>query len=147
MGAEELKLVDPELRGLHARGADITVIHADAGVAKVHRYVRGTLLETFVGRGGTDYSSALVYIRQMPHRPHYVIGYTDGYGSIGAYRSIIQKERGQAWWDSYITSQPEKSPDSIPTIWLLPEGCMSPTDFTAGVCPWGKTITVTRDHA
>ena len=76
-----------------------------------------------------------------------MIGYTDGFGSIAAYKSHIIAERGQSWWEGYIASQPVKSPDGIPTIWLLPEGCMSPEDFKLNVCPWGKTIIVKRDRA
>lgn len=146
MGEEELKLVDPELRGLHARGANVTVIHSDAGVAKVHEYRPSVPLERFFGRGGTDYSCAFEHIRQMSTKPRYIIGYTDGYGSIRAYRSIIEEERGQSWWKHYVDSNPDKSPDGIPTIWLLPEGCMPAEDFKE-VCPWGKTIIVKRDHA
>jgi hypothetical protein len=145
MGAEELKLVDPELRGMHARGASITLIHSDAGVAKVERYRPNVPLENFSGRGGTDYSDALAHIRQMSPRPRYLVGYTDGWGSIHAYRSTIIQERGQQWWDDYVDSNPDLSPDGMPTIWLLPEGCMPPETFKRDVCPWGKTIIVKKD--
>jgi predicted metal-dependent peptidase len=146
MGAEELKLVDPELRGMHARGAHITVIHSDAGVSKVHRYHPGEPLQNFFGRGGTDYSDALGYISQMHPRPRYVVGFTDGYGSIGTYRSNIIKERGQNWWDEYISSNPEKSPDGFRTMWLLPEGCMPAEDFKRNIVPWGTVVIVERDR-
>ena len=147
MGVEELKLVNPELKGMHARGAEITVIHSDADVAKVHRYSPATPLETFFGRGGTDYSIALEHIAQMRPSPRYVIGYTDGEGSAASYRSNIIQERGQPWWDDYVASNPEHSPDGIRTIWLLPEGCMSPDKFKRDIVPWGKTIIVKREHA
>jgi len=146
MGAEELKLVDPELRGMCARGATITVVQSDARVAKVHPYRPGEPLERFFGRGGTDYSSALMHIRQMHPRPHYIVGYTDGYGTIATYKANILKERGQSWWDTYTASRPDKSPDGFPTLWLLPEDCMTTDEFERSIVPWGKTIIVKKDR-
>jgi len=147
MESSELKLVDPELRGLHARGAHITVIHCDAAVTKVDEYNPYVGLENFHGRGGTDYSDALVYIRTMNPMPSFLVGFTDGYGGIERYKQIIITERNASWWDDYVASHQETSPDGIPTLWVLPEGCMSPVEFKQNIAPWGTAVTVKRDHS
>lgn len=147
MGQEELKLVDPELRGLHARGASILVIHCDAAVAKIEAYTPFKGLEEFHGRGGTDYSDALMYIREMCPRPSFLVGFTDGWGGIERYKQIIITERNASWWDDYVASCPEESPDGIPSLWVIPEECMSPTDFKKNIVPWGTAVTVKRDHS
>lgn len=147
MGAEELTLIDPELRGMKARGARIVIIHSDTDVAKVHLYNSSEPLERFFGRGGTDYSNALMQLRQLHPRPHYLIGYTDGYGGIERYKATIIKERSQSWWDAYCATNPERSPDGFSTLWLLPAGCMPPDDFKREIVPWGKTIIVEKDRS
>jgi len=127
MGANELKLVDPELRGLHARGAHITVIHCDAKVTKVHVY------------------SPYEPLRTIWPMPNFLVGFTDGWGGIEKYKAAIIAERGRSWWELFRVSQSDESPDGIRTLWLLPEGCLSPSEFTERVVPWGKVITVKRD--
>ena len=82
----------------------------------------------------------------MNPKPQYIVGYTDGFGSIASYRSMIIRERGQDWWNDYVASNPDKSPDGFRTLWLLPEGCMAPDEFKQNVVPWGQTIIVKRDH-
>ena len=145
MGANELKLVDPELRGLHARGAHIMVIHCDAKVIKVHAYNPYEPLEQFHGRGGTEYSDALLYLRTLWPTPGFLVGFTDGYGGIETYKSKIIEERGRSWWEQFLASHSDESPDGIRTLWLLPEGCLSPDEFTSRIVPWGTAITVKRD--
>ena len=147
MGEDELKLVEPELRGLHARGAHITVIHCDAAVAKVEEYSPYEGLQKFHGRGGTDYSDALIYLREMHPRPSFLVGFTDGWGGIEQYKQIILNERNAAWWDDYVASRPEESPDGVSSLWVLPEGCESPDDFKKKIVPWGTVVTVKRDRS
>jgi len=147
MGERELKLVEPELRGLHARGAHILVIHCDAAVAKVEEYSPYKGLEEFHGRGGTDYSDALMYLRDMHPRPSFLVGFTDGWGGIERYKQIITTERNALWWDDYVASHPEESPDGIPSLWVIPEGCMSLTEFKQRIVPWGTAVIVKRDHS
>lgn len=147
MGEDELKLVEPELRGLHARGAEITVIHCDSGVAKVERYNPFAGLENFYGRGGTDYSDAFLHIRAMLQRPGFVVGFTDGWGCIDTYKNTVVTERGQSWWDDYVVSDPEVSPDGQRSLWIIPDGCMSTDAFKKEIVPWGTAIAIKRDSS
>ena len=142
MGAEQLRLVDPELRGMHSRGAHITVIHCDAAVAKVETYSPHTPLENFSGRGGTEFSDALLKTRELYPRPGLFVGYTDGYGGIETYVRAIKKERGAEWYDEFCSRKPTISPDGIETLWLIPEGSMSPEEFAESIVPWGGVIVV-----
>ena len=142
MGEEQLRLVDPELRGLHARGAHITVIHCDTNVAKVHEYSPHQSLCEFHGRGGTEFSAAFLQMRELFPRPGLFIGYTDGYGGIESYAQVIREERGAAWYDSFTAREPMMSPDGVDTLWLIPEGCMDPDDFHRTVVPWGNVVVV-----
>jgi predicted metal-dependent peptidase len=147
MGQQQLRLVDPELRGLHARGAHITVIHCDAAVAKVHEYSPHKPLEEFSGRGGTDFSPALLQVRELFPQPSLFIGYTDGYGGVEAYVSEVKKTYGSSWYDDYVAQTPSVSPDGIETLWLIPEGCMKPDEFKAQIVPWGNVVVIKDDGA
>jgi predicted metal-dependent peptidase len=147
MGDGELKLVDPELRGLHARGARITVIHCDAAVVKVAEYNPYEGLTEFHGRGGTDYSDALMQLRIMHPMPSFLVGFTDGWGGIERYKQTIISERSASWWDGYVAAHPEESPDGMPSLWVLPEGCMAPAEFKANVVPWGTAVVIKRDRS
>jgi len=146
MGIEQLKLVDPELRGMHARGAHIRVFHCDGAVAKVEEYNPFISLEEFHGRGGTDFSDALLKVRDMYPRPGLFVGYTDGYGGTAGYQSVIEKERGVGWWRDYVALASRFSPDGIETLWLIPEGCMSPEDFTETIAPWGTVVIIPNEN-
>lgn len=144
MGADALSMVDPELRGLHYRGARVRVIHCDAGVAKIEDYNPFSTLSQFHGRGGTDFSPAILCLRELDPSPAFFVGFTDGYGSVQSYVQEVIKERGQGWFDSYLETQPTVNPDGIETLWLLPEGEMSPDDFKEQICPWGTVAVVPR---
>lgn len=142
MGEDQLRLVDPELRGLHARGAHITVIHCDTAVAKIQEYSPHKSLCEFHGRGGTEFSAAFLQMRELCPRPGLFIGYTDGWGGIERYADIVKQERGAAWYDSFIAREPTMSPDGVDTLWLIPEGCMDPDEFHRNVVPWGNVVAV-----
>lgn len=146
MGAEQLRLVDPELCGLHFRQAQITIYHCDAAVAKVETYNPYEPLEKFHGRGGTEYSDALIKLREQWPPPSFLVVYTDGYGGIETYKRLIIDERGEGWWKSYIEPRQTHSPDGIETLWIIPEGCMKPEDFKKNIAPWGDVVTVPTDH-
>jgi len=145
MGAEQLRLVDAELRGMHTRGAHIKVIHCDAEVAKIEDYTPFTPMERFHGRGGTDFSPALIALRGLYPVPGMFVGYTDGYGSIRDYARMIASERGAEWYEEFAARRPTTTPDGMEALWLLPEGCMSPEEFRE-ICPWGEVIVVPADQ-
>lgn len=146
MGKAQLQLVDPELRGMHARGAQITIIHCDAQVARVEPYSPYQPLERFYGRGGTDFSPGLLEVRKQYPVPGLFVCFTDGYGGIEAYTRQVIAERGEAWHEDFIASDSEVSPDGIPSVWLLPQGCMEPDTFKESVCPWGQVIEIPAEQ-
>lgn len=142
MGVGELCEVDPELRALHYRGAHINVYHCDAAVAKVEEYNPYKPLQEFHGRGGTEYSDALLKIRENPHKPGFIVCFTDGWGGIETYKRVIVEERGESWWDEYAASSPTHCPDGIETLWLIPQDCMAPDEFKQSIVPWGHVLVV-----
>lgn len=142
MQMDQLQLVDPELRGMHSRGAHITVIHCDTAVAKVEPYSPHMPLERFSGRGGTEFSDALLKTRELYPRPGLFVGFTDGYGGIERYVQVVRDERGEAWYEEFCSCAPSMSPDGIETLWLIPEGSMDPGEFSDSVVPWGAVIVV-----
>jgi predicted metal-dependent peptidase len=142
MGKEQLRLVDPELRGMHARGAHITVVHCDAAVARVEPYNPYQPLERFYGRGGTDFSPGLLQVRELYPRPGLFVCYTDGYGGIEAYTAQVIQEHGQRWYTDFLSGDPEISPDGIDSLWLIPQGCMDIKAFRENVVPWGMTVEI-----
>ena len=113
MRENQLRLVDPELRGLHYRGANITVIQCDTEVAKTHKYNPFQSLQDFHGRGGTDY-----------------------------YTQVIKQERGDKWYAQFLSNTPTVSPDGVDTLWLIPEGCMPADEFKKNIVPWGNIVVV-----
>jgi predicted metal-dependent peptidase len=142
MGEEQLRLVDPELRGLHARGAHITVIHCDTNVAKVHDYSPHQSLCDFHGRGGTEFSAALLKMRELWPRPGLFIGFTDGWGGVETYADAVRQEQGVKWYNDFIARDPTVSPDGVDSLWLIPEGCMDPGEFHRNIVPWGNVVVV-----
>jgi len=142
MGAEQLQLVDAELRGMHTRGAHIAVIHCDAAVAKIESYTPFTAMERFHGRGGTDFSPALLTIRDMYPRPGLFVGFTDGFGGIADYVEAVSAEREAGWYEEFAARKLSTTPDGVEALWLIPEGCMDPEEFQEQVCPWGQVIVV-----
>jgi len=142
MGEEQLRLVDPELRGLHTRGAHITVIHCDTEVAKIHDYSPHQSLCEFHGRGGTEFSAALLKMRELYPKPGLFIGYTDGWGGVERYAEVVCNEFGVKWYDDFIAREPTVSPDGVDSLWLIPEGCMDPDEFHRSVVPWGNVVVV-----
>jgi predicted metal-dependent peptidase len=147
MGAEQLQLVDSELRGMHTRGAHIVVVHCDAAVAKIEGYTPFTAMERFYGRGGTDFSPALLAVRDMYPRPGLFVGFTDGFGGIEDYVAAVVEEHGEAWYEEFKARQPSTTPDGVEALWLIPEGCMDPEDFRNRICPWGQIIVVPAAEA
>lgn len=145
MGPEQLSLVDAELRGMHSRGAHIRVIHCDASVAKIEEYSPFTPMERFYGRGGTDFSPALLEVRNMYPRPGLFVGYTDGAGGIEAYVKVIVEQFGSTWYEEFAARQPSMTPDGIAALWLIPEGCMEPDLFKKSIVPWGQVLVVPTD--
>ena len=146
MCAEQLRLVDAELRGMHARGTHIKVIHCDADVAKIEDFSPFTPMERFHGRGGTDFSPALLALRDLYPVPGMFVGFTDGAGSIHAYVEVIVEERGTEWYDEFAARSPTVSPDGIEVLWMIPEGCMAVECFQEDICPWGQVIVVPADQ-
>jgi predicted metal-dependent peptidase len=142
MGVEQLELVDAELRGLHGRGAHIKIIHCDAHVARVEDYSPFTPMEKFHGRGGTDFSPALLLVRDMYPRPGLFVGFTDGFGGIEQYVNAVKQQFGAGWYDQFTDGSRTSTPDGIEAIWLIPEGCMNPDEFKERVVPWGHVIVV-----
>lgn len=145
MGQNQLGLLDPELQGLHSRGAHITVIHCDTDVAKVEKYTPFEPLERFHGRGGTDFSAALLAVQEMQPRPGLFIGFTDGYGGIEEYAAVMIERHGEQWYNEVTAGNPQHSPDGIDSIWLLPEGTMAPESFV-NIVPWGLQLVVPAER-
>jgi predicted metal-dependent peptidase len=142
MGEAQLSMVDAELRGIDGRGAEITVIHSDAGIANVEPYSRHRSIKEFYGRGGTDFSEVLIALRKEPRKPAIFVGYTDGYGGIEQYIQEVKDEIGEAAYDAFVAKCRSKSIEGVDTLWLIPEGCMDPEDFKESVCSWGDIIVI-----
>jgi hypothetical protein len=79
--------------------------------------------------------------------PSFLVGFTDGWGGIERYKQTIISERSASWWDGYVAAHPEESPDGMPSLWVLPEGCMAPAEFKANVVPWGTAVVIKRDRS
>jgi hypothetical protein len=145
MGEEQLRLVDAELRGLHGRGAHIKILHCDANVAKIEDYSPFVPMERFHGRGGTDFSPALLCVRDLYPRPGLFIGFTDGFGGIEKYLAAVKAQFGADWYQRFADGNRSTTPDGIEAIWLIPEGCMNPGEFKENIVPWGHVIVVPTD--
>ena len=132
---------------MHTRGAHITVIHCDADVAKVEPYTPFSALEQFHGRGGTDFSPALLHVRDMYPPPSLFVAYTDGFGGINDYVKAVSNSRGGDWYEEFAARMPTTTPDGVEMVWMIPEGCMDPDEFRERICPWGQVIVVPTDDA
>jgi hypothetical protein len=121
------------------------VYHCDAAVAKIEEYQPFASLEEFHGRGGTEYSDALIKLREQWPQPSLLIGFTDGYGGIERYTRLVTSERGEAAYNAFLEASPTCSPDGIETLWLIPEGCMQPDAFKQTIVPWGAVQVIPRD--
>lgn len=137
MGKAQLQLVDPELRGLHYRDVHLTVIHCDAGVARIHPYDVHKGIVEFAGRGGTDFSPVFEELDKIPKpiRPAFLVFYTDGYGCCSEYLE------GKPGYEE--GNRPVYSPGGVETLWLLPAGCCKPKDFKELV-PFGHIAVVPK---
>ncbi len=144
MGHAQLALVDPEVRGISRRGAVIDIVHCDAAVSKVERYTNSTKVRQFHGRGGTDFSPVFQLLRETDKRdqPKFVIYITDGYGGLEAYRALVDSEEGDGAYTTACDAKPEKCPEGIDVLWLIPEGCMKVEDFQNRVAEFGKVISI-----
>jgi len=138
MGPEQLRIVDPELKGIAQRGGNIVVFHADAGVAKREAYHPRRGLERFHGRGGTDFSPVLLELLNTPpdKKPNFLIYFTDGYGCLTAYKEEVIQRYGSSAWARIVGSR--KSPDGVDMLWLLPEGSATPSEFKKRVASFGR---------
>jgi len=137
MGKGELQLVDPEARALSQQDVLITVIHVDAGVAKMEMYNPHKGLVEFAGRGGTDFSPLFFELDKLPRvaRPAFLVYFTDGYGCCSRY---LQEKN-----ITYDGKRPLACPAGVETLWLIPEGCTKREDFLK-IVPFGEVVIVPR---
>ena len=137
MGTNELSLVDAELRGIVSRGAVVEVIHQDASIGARHKYSRSTGLKEFVGRGGTNFSPALLESLRTPKRdkPAMMVVYTDGEGGIEEYTAELKKL-------SEDLPGGETTADGVQLLWILTEEGMSVKDFQANIAKFGRVIKI-----
>lgn len=112
MSNDTLSQVGPEIDAISERGAEIMIVHADYGVAKVFPYIRGMDLGEFFGRGGTSFCPAFEHLKTMEWQPDFCVYFTDGYGDA-----------------------PSKAP--YDTLWVLVDDGMEPDSFRSQVCDWG----------
>jgi len=143
MGANELCLVDAELKGIVQRGADIMIVHCDAGISKIEPYHPRRGLSQFHGRGGTDFSPPLIELFKQPQhlKPAMIVYYTDGYGCASGYQKFLS-DNGFDWaWSKAKGST--KTPCGVEALWLLPEGSTSPKNFHGSV-PFGHVEVVPK---
>ena len=138
MGKEELQLVDPEARALSQQDVLITVIHVDAGVAKMEPYNPHKGLVEFAGRGGTDFSPLFFELDKLPRvlRPAFLVYFTDGYGGCESYLE-------QAKVEYEGKPRPLVHPGGVETLWLIPEGCTKREDFLK-IVPFGEVVIIPR---
>jgi predicted metal-dependent peptidase len=138
MGKEELQLVDSEARALSQQDVLITVIHVDAGVAKMEQYDSHKGLVEFAGRGGTDFSPLFFELDKLPRvaRPAFLVYFTDGFGCCSRYL----EEKGVSYDGK---PRPKECPAGVETLWLIPEGCTKKEDFLK-IVPFGAVIIVPR---
>lgn len=130
----ELAAVNAELKGIQSRGAGIEVIHQDVEIKKRHPY-KGTL-DTFVGRGGTEFSAVFIELLKTPKalRPSLVIVYTDGDGGVVSYLQELST-RG------IKTPFGPRCAAGVPVLWLLASTSIhSPESFTKEIAGFGDVI-------
>jgi hypothetical protein len=140
MGADRLKLVDAELKGIHNRGAAIRVLHCDARVNEVHMYDPHAGLSQFRGRGGTDFSPFLIALHNEEiEKPGFAVFYTDGYGCISGYRTMLREAMGITAYNKYVGTKPTRTPRGVELLWLLAPGAASTDAFKRNV-PIGSVV-------
>lgn len=117
MGEEELAAIDAELKGMSVKDVYILVGQIDSGIAKAPEpYTRYSKLETFFGRGGTDFRPAFEFAHAMCPRPDYIVYFTDGMGTA-----------------------PEEESE-IPVLWVLTKNGYDTDAFRQHVCEWGDIV-------
>ena len=124
MSSETLTQVEPEVRGISERGAEIKIMHADYDVQKVFDYRSGMPLAEYFGRGGTSFCPAFDELKKMEMtmnwKPDFVVYLTDGYGSA-----------------------PEH--ETYDTLWVLVDDGMSVSEFRDNVCKWGQACKLAKN--
>lgn len=140
MGVDQLCRVDPELKGIYQRGAEVMVIHCDAGIAKIEEYNPRRGLREFCGRGGTDFSPIFLHLKETHWQdwPDFMVLYTDGYGGIEAYAAKMREELGNKY-DEYCSKHLTKTPEGIDLLCVLPPNCTKPDAFRE-IVPFGKVV-------
>lgn len=127
MGVDELKYVDAELNGIAQNTElDIQLIHCDAGIAKAETYRKGMHLTEFFGRGGTDFTPALTYLKENSPEglPDITVYFTDGYGGkLNDDNPIIGP------WESHL-------------IWVLTPNGLSEENFRNQITQLGEVIKI-----
>ena len=83
MGNDELSSANAFLKASWEEGAKIFLIQCDTDVydESIMEYDGKTPVETFYGRGGTDFRPAFDALYNLEERPDGFIFYTDGYGT------------------------------------------------------------------
>lgn len=144
MGAQLLRLVNPELKGIHSRGAVMDIIHIDGAIAKVESFNPFHGVQKFFGRGGTDFSEVFLKLRSThaAERPAYVVFFTDGYGGIEQYRAALDAQYGKGWTANYEKGGHKCTPEKVDVVWVLMPNTMKPDQFRKSVCGFGYIITI-----
>lgn len=121
MGVTELSLVERELQTLRKLGARIHILHCDVKVAKEFDYNGGSL-ESFAGRGGTDFSPVFIKLAELGRheRPNMVIFYTDGQGGYAAYDKYMLTKHPKDW-PAFLRRHARCTFERIPLLWLIPD--------------------------
>jgi len=137
MSHKELSLVSAELNGIVSRGAVVDVIHQDAAIGARHRYKRTTGLKEFFGRGGTDFSPALLELLKTSRRdkPAMAVVYTDGAGGVEKYLAELKKA-------GFDAPNGERTADGVELLWLLTEDGMEIDKFKKEIAGFGRVIKV-----
>lgn len=144
MRHQELSVVEPELRGVVQRGAELWLLQVDAEVKRLERFYPHSQLKEFYGRGGTDFSPFLEAIRksQPYERPAFAVYYTDGEGGIERYVEAVSKEVDFA---AFLAKRPTCTPEGVEILWLLAEGRTTPENFRK-VVPFGHIAVLPRSE-
>lgn len=111
---EDLQKFASEIKGMHERGADITVIECDMDVRQVYKFNGKIDTLKFKGRGGTSFVPVF---------------------------EMVKKEK-QVDLVIYLTDGGGEAPKNfkIPTIWVItPDGSL-PYDSSGNEIKWGKEI-------
>jgi len=121
MGERELACTSAELHGLVQRGCIVYVGQVDADLQGAPELFDGTVnLETFCGRGGTDFRPAFDWMAQQTKLPDFVVYFTDGAGTA--------------------PEQPPAFLRDLDILWVLTDEGMSPEDFRENVCNYGDVV-------